>query len=161
MALQLVEFTVDGRDRPSADRIIDSAAEVLRAGGAELIEAQVPVGHERVFLIAHEEKAGAVAARHPERLVLGADTTVVVDGRILGKPADMDDARRMLRMLAGRRHEVLTGVAVVIDSDERVDLQRTAVKFARMSEEEITFLAERGDPLDKAGAYAVQAQAAP
>ncbi|MBE2998934.1 DUF4242 domain-containing protein [Nocardiopsis sp. HNM0947] len=61
MALQLVEFTVDGRDRASADKIIDSAAGALRAGGAELIEAQVPVGHGQVFLIAHEENPGAVA----------------------------------------------------------------------------------------------------
>src|SRR5687768_2919143 len=107
-----------------------------------------------------EEKASAIARRFPGETVLGADTTVVIDGTIIGKPIDMNDARRMLGLLSGRRHEVLTGVAVVRDSEGRVGLQRTAVKFAEMSAAEIEFLAERGDPLDKAGAYAVQAQAA-
>lgn len=106
------------------------------------------------------EKSAAVAGQIPGEIVLGSDTTVVVDGQIIGKPVDMDDAKRMLRLLSGRRHEVLTGVAVVRGGDERVGLQRTAVKFAEMSAAEIDFLAENGDPLDKAGAYAVQAQAA-
>ncbi len=106
------------------------------------------------------EKASAIAPRFPDEVVLGADTTVLIDGAIIGKPTDMNDAKRMLRLLSGRRHEVLTGVAVVTDSDRRVGLQRTTVKFAEMSAAEIEFLAERGDPLDKAGAYAVQAQAA-
>ena len=106
------------------------------------------------------EKAEAVAAHWPDEIVLGADTTVVIDDRIIGKPADMDDARRMLTMLAGSWHEVLTGVAVVQNDMTRSAIQSTKVKFAAMSETEIAFLAERGDPLDKAGAYAVQAQAA-
>lgn len=106
------------------------------------------------------EKAEAVAAHYPDGIVLGADTTVVIDGQIIGKPADLGDAVRMLTMLAGNWHEVLTGVAVVQDGETRSALQRTRVKFARMTAQEIAFLAERGDPLDKAGAYAVQAQAA-
>ncbi|MEK7855313.1 MAG: Maf family protein [Acidobacteriota bacterium] len=105
-------------------------------------------------------KAEAVAERHPSGLVLGADTTVVIDEQIIGKPIDIADARRMIGMLAGRWHEVLTGVAVVNAGSVQVGLQRTRVKFADMNEAEISFLAERGDPLDKAGAYAVQAQAA-
>jgi septum formation protein len=106
------------------------------------------------------EKAAAVAADHPDKLVLGADTTVVVDGQIIGKPADMDDACSMIRMLAGRRHEVLTGVALVHKTQARTALKRTQVTFCEMNEDEIAFLAEKGDPLDKAGGYAVQAQAA-
>ncbi len=105
-------------------------------------------------------KAEVVAANFPGRIVLGADTTVVIDDQIIGKPVDMDDARRMLSMLSGRLHEVLTGVAVVTTGETRVGLQRTMVKFVQLSDSEINFLAERGDPLDKAGAYAVQAQAA-
>ena len=106
-------------------------------------------------------KAEAVAASHPGAIVLGADTTVVVDGQMIGKPVDMADARRMLRMLSGRWHEVLTGVALVgSDEYQRVGLQRTRVKFAEMTRAEVDFLAQHGDPLDKAGAYAVQAQAA-
>jgi septum formation protein len=106
------------------------------------------------------EKAEAVAKSFPNAIVLAADTTVVIEGRIIGKPVDLDDARRMLRMLAGVWHEVLTGIAISEDGSIRSAMQRTRVKFAVMSEDEIDFLAVNGDPLDKAGAYAVQAQAA-
>ena len=106
------------------------------------------------------EKAEAVAVKYPSEIVLGADTTVVIDGSIIGKPVDLDDARRMLKLLSGNWHEVLTGVAVSQNGETRSAIQRTRVKFAPMSDDEVNFLAERGDPLDKAGAYAVQAQAA-
>ena len=106
------------------------------------------------------EKAEAVAVNYPGEIVLGADTTVVINGQMLAKPVDLDDARRMLRILAGNWHEVLTGVAIVQTGETRSAIQRTRVKFAPMSDAEINFLAERGEPLDKAGAYAVQAQAA-
>lgn len=106
------------------------------------------------------EKAEAVAAKFPDSIVLGADTTVVVDNQILGKPEDEADARRMLRLLSGNWHEVLTGVAVVETGKTRAAMQRTRVKFFEMTDDEIDFLAAEGDPLDKAGAYAVQAQAA-
>ena len=106
------------------------------------------------------EKAAAVAALHPGETILAADTTVVIDDKIIGKPTDTDDARRMIAMLAGNWHEVLTGVAVSRNGSVDVGLQRTRVKFAAMSDAEIDFLVAKGDPLDKAGAYAVQAQAA-
>jgi septum formation protein len=106
------------------------------------------------------EKAEAVAASRPQCIVLGADTTVVIDQQIIGKPIDIDDARRMLRMLSGRWHEVLTGVAVAQAGLTVSKVERTLVKFASLSDAEVDFLAELGDPLDKAGAYAVQAQAA-
>lgn len=105
-------------------------------------------------------KAEAVAIHHPNTMVLGADTTVVIDEQIIGKPVDLDDARRMLRLLSGRTHEVLTGVAVVKNGATCVGLQRTKVKFVELNDEQIEFLVEFGEPLDKAGAYAVQAQAA-
>ncbi len=109
-------------------------------------------------------KAETVAARHKNALVLGADTIVVINNQIVGKPKDFEDARRMLKTLSGNWHEVLTGVALVKVSggnfETEVDLQRTRVKFAEMNEAEIDFLVEKGEPLDKAGAYAVQAQAA-
>ncbi len=106
------------------------------------------------------EKALAVAAGHPDEIVLGADTTVVIDGRTLGKPLDLNDARRMLKMLSGGWHKVLTGIAVVKNGTANTGIQSTGVKFATMSDAEIDYLATHGDPLDKAGAYAVQAQAA-
>lgn len=106
------------------------------------------------------EKAAAVASENKNKLVLGADTTVVIDDKIIGKPADLDDGREMLKTLSGRWHEVLTGVALVKDSTVKVGLQTTRVKFNQMSGEEIEYLLQKGEPLDKAGAYAVQAQAA-
>ena len=107
-----------------------------------------------------KEKAELIASRHPGEIVLGADTTVVINGEIIGKPVDEEDARRMVRMLSGNWHEVLTGVALVSSGSTDVGLQRTRVKFASMTDGEVEFLVKRGDPLDKAGAYAVQAQAA-
>lgn len=105
-------------------------------------------------------KAETVARKHEGEIVLGADTTVVIDNQIIGKPLDREDAKRMLRLLSGRWHDVLTGVAVARNGDSRVGLQRTRVKFVEINDAEIDFLVECGDPLDKAGAYAVQAQAA-
>lgn len=107
-----------------------------------------------------KEKAEAVAISYKDTLVLGADTTVVIDGKILGKPIDLNDARKMLKVLSGNCHEVLTGVALVKDSKTVVGLQTTKVKFNEMDDKEIEYLVLHGDPLDKAGAYAVQAQAA-
>lgn len=110
------------------------------------------------------EKAETVAKSYENALILGADTTVLINNRIIGKPVDLDDARQMLKMLSGSWHEVLTGIALVSVSGNEVktvvDLQRTSVKFAELSGEEIEFLVQKGEPLDKAGAYAVQAQAA-
>ena len=109
-------------------------------------------------------KAETVAANHRHALILGADTIVVIDNQIVGKPKDFEDARWILRMLSGKWHEVLTGVALVKilegNFETKVNLQRTRVKFAEMNDAEIEFLIEKGEPLDKAGAYAVQAQAA-
>ncbi|HYG82333.1 MAG TPA: nucleoside triphosphate pyrophosphatase, partial [Pyrinomonadaceae bacterium] len=108
------------------------------------------------------EKAEAVARTRLFGLVLGADTTVVVDGEILEKPRDAEDARRMLRRLGGRWHEVLTGVALVRAETGRAvtGLERTRVRFAETSEEEVNWHVETGDVLDKAGAYAIQGRAA-
>jgi septum formation protein len=110
-------------------------------------------------------KAEAAAHERDAPLVLGADTTVVVDGEILGKPASESDARDMLRRLNDRWHEVLTGVAIVarnVEGDMRriVAHERTRVRFGRMSEQEIKWYASTGEPADKAGAYAVQGYAA-
>ncbi len=125
-------------------------------------------------------KANTVAANYENALVLGADTIVVIDEQIVGKPKNFDDARRMLKLLSGRWHEVFTGIALVKKETEKqrnreteknpkskiqnpksiVGLQKTRVKFAELSAAEIQLLIEKGEPLDKAGAYAVQAQAA-
>ena len=101
-------------------------------------------------------KAEAVAAENPERRVLGADTVVVVDGDVLGKPADDAEASEMLLRLSGRVHEVLTGVAVVSSAWRRVAVESTLVTLARLDPRTIDWYVATGEPLDKAGAYGVQ-----
>ena len=89
-------------------------------------------------------------------LVLGADTIVVVDEHILEKPADTADAARMLRMLSGRTHQVTTGVCLIGDGFEDVRAEITEVTFDPLTEEDIEFYVAHGEPMDKAGAYAIQ-----
>jgi septum formation protein len=101
------------------------------------------------------EKAAARA--EPGELVLAADTVVVVDGKILGKPKDTDDARCMLRALSGRDHTVLTGIALEEPGKERAsDMAESQVRMAALTEDEIAWYVETGEPMDKAGAYAIQ-----
>jgi septum formation protein len=107
------------------------------------------------------EKAEAVALAHKTGVVLGADTTVVVDQHLLGQPLDDEDARKMLRLLSGKWHEVLTGVCLVrIGGETKVDVETTRVRFAAMSESEIDWYVSTGEPKGKAGAYAIQGRAA-
>ena len=106
-----------------------------------------------------QTKAEAVAQKIGKGLVLGADTVVVIEGQILGQPKDEEDARRMLRLLNGKWHEVLTGVALVRAGETKktlVDHQSTRVRFCEMSDEEINWYVSTGEPNDKAGAYAIQ-----
>lgn len=107
-------------------------------------------------------EAAIALAPHLTELVLGADTVVTVEGEVFGKPRDADDARRMLKRLNNRWHEVLTGVALVRAVDKRcaVAYEQTRVRFAAMSDAEIDWYVGTGEPADKAGAYAVQGQAA-
>jgi septum formation protein len=100
-------------------------------------------------------KAHAVGAADGET-VLGADTTVVIDGEILAKPADAADARRMLVRLSGRRHEVLTGICLRRGDHAIRDYATTGVVFAALSDAEIDEYVASGEPMDKAGAYAIQ-----
>ena len=101
------------------------------------------------------------ASPKPERIaVLGADTTVTLDNTILGKPADAADAARILRLLSGRTHRVITGVALVTASGVEVAAEVTAVRFLTLSEAEIASYVAGGEPMDKAGAYAIQGRAA-
>jgi septum formation protein len=112
------------------------------------------------------QKAEAVFAQlsskesAPPQVVLGADTTVTIDNLILAKPEDPADAARMLRLLSGRTHRVITGVALVTATHTEVAAEVTGVRFLTLSEEEITAYIATGEPMDKAGAYAIQGRAA-
>jgi septum formation protein len=118
-------------------------------------------GEEPAAYVLRLAREKAQAAGRPGELVLAADTTVVVGGEILGKPEDDADAGRMLRLLAGREHEVLTGVAVLEGVEERAgrsaaEVTRSVVRMAALTAEEIAWYVATGEPRDKAGAYAIQ-----
>ena len=137
--------------------------ELLAAAGFEFTVRATPVeeirreGESPVDYVRRlaREKAEAVWESADE-MVLGADTTVVVDQHVLEKPTDADDARRMLRLLSGREHSVVTGVCMLHAGGAIVDHAETKVRFARLSEAEIDAYARSGEPMDKAGAYAIQ-----
>jgi septum formation protein len=147
-------------------------ADLLRAAGftftvqaADVDETQLPgespEAYVRRLALA---KAGAVARRGEWKPVLGADTTVVIDGETLGKPEDAADARRMLCRLSGRSHQVLTGVALVDPSRQSggagpsslTDVVTTVVTFATLEPAELDWYVQSGEPMGKAGAYAIQ-----
>jgi nucleoside triphosphate pyrophosphatase len=146
-------------------------AEILRNVGwpfeilpADVLETRLPNEGPLAYVRRlAQAKASVVASLMAPQLVLGADTIVVVDGMILGQPADAADARRMLRLLQGRWHEVLTGVALVRHAELPtilVEHEITRVCFATISEEQIEWYVRTGEPLDKAGAYAAQGKGA-
>jgi septum formation protein len=115
-----------------------------------------------------QEKAQAVSEQHPQDFVLGADTIVVVDNAILGKPRDAQDAARMLRLLSARSHTVITGVCLVSPANTQAKLttynrqpatvssETTLVNMSEISDDEIRDYITTGEPMDKAGAYAIQ-----
>ena len=102
------------------------------------------------------EKASAIANRQPDRITIAADTIVVINKKVLGKPVDTDDARRMLSMLSGREHTVITAVAVARGRKLRSAVEEVRVKFRRLRDDEIDAYVATGEPMDKAGAYGIQ-----
>ena len=132
--------------------------EIITSDGAEQVfENELP--QDTVKRLS-SEKALNVAKRAPydDCIVIGADTVVAIDGKILGKPVDEGDAKRMLTLLSGRTHKVYTGVSVIeTTSGERVsDYVETEVKFVNLTERQIEKYVSSGEPMDKAGAYGIQ-----
>jgi septum formation protein len=154
---------------PDKSRIILASAsprrqELLRKAGIEFVVRpadipEVPLADESPQVFAERmarEKALAVRDFSSREAVLAADTVVAVGGQILGKPEDEHDAARMLRLLSGRKHSVITGVCLTSVTFEDVRSETTSVHFAAVSEEEICDYVRGGEPMDKAGAYAIQ-----
>jgi septum formation protein len=139
--------------------------ELLRPLGHELlvrpadVDESVRPGEQPVPYVARlsAEKAAAIDA--PDLLVIAADTTVDLDGRILGKPANAAEARATLTELSGRTHFVHTGVTVRCGSEARTDVATTEVTFATLTPATIDWYVSTGEPVDKAGAYAIQGAA--
>lgn len=144
-------------------------AELLRSAGVDFdvlvanVDESIRAGETAARHVGRlaEEKAIRVLPQAGQRPVLGADTVVVVDDQILGKPADAADATRMLRLLSGRTHQVLTGVALISAGSPTRHLQiaSTTVEFATLTEAEIAAYVASEEPMDKAGAYAIQGRA--
>jgi septum formation protein len=137
--------------------------QILRAAGIPFVVRAPDVVEERapsespldyVRRLA-EEKAFAVPLLSGE-VILGADTTVVIDDHVLEKPHDTADAARMLGLLSGREHQVITGICLRSDSHKIVDVVTTRVRFVTLTREELDAYAASGEPMDKAGAYAIQ-----
>jgi septum formation protein len=158
---QLREKLVLASSSPRRAEILERAGwshEVIVAGIDESVKPdEEPAAYVQRLA---RSKAEAVAQRLAEGLVLGADTTVVIANQILGQPRDEADARRMLGLLNGKWHEVLTGVALVkVQGESRVAYETTRVRFAEMSETEIDWYISTGEPFGKAGAYGIQGNA--
>jgi septum formation protein len=145
---------------------VDESVRAGEAAGAyvkRLAEEKARVVLERFRNPTHDDDAvmnGAPGFSSGLLLVLGADTTVVCDGEILGKPGDAADAMRMLRMLAGRTHEVLTGIAVATTGGVVSGVETTLVTFSEIPEGELWAYCATREPMDKAGAYGIQGYAA-
>jgi septum formation protein len=138
-------------------RALGVSFRVVVSGAEETLEAGEEAGAAAERL-AHL-KAAAVARSEPPP-ILAADTIVVCEGRILGKPGSPDEARQMLQMLSGRTHEVVTGLCLVAPGGTRSGVERTAVAFAPMSAAEVNWYIATGEPMDKAGAYHVDGRGA-
>lgn len=113
-------------------------------------------GADIPLYIAKEKADAYVAMMQPGELMITADTIVWLDGKVLGKPRDREDALQMLRTMSGRTHEVFTGVCITTTDWQRSFTAQTEVRFATLSEEEIAYYVDNFQPMDKAGAYGVQ-----
>ena len=114
---------------------------------------EAPIPHTERLATA---KAQVIASRNPDALVIAADTIVVIDGAILGKPTDEAGARAMLRRLSGRTHEVCTAMVVAIGEQVRSEVVRVQVRFRTLDDDSIARYVKTGEPMDKAGAYGIQ-----
>ena len=127
---------------------------------ADIDETMEP-GAEAYSEVARVSRMKAMAVpREPEDLVIAADTIVVCDGRILGKPRDQEEARDMLRLLSGRDHQVMTGMTVLRGDKAAICTEVTDLRFRELSDREIDAYVATGEPMDKAGAYGIQGGAA-
>jgi septum formation protein len=142
---------------PRRQELLKSAGIEFIVHPANVVEARRSGETPKVFAErTAKEKALAVQSLFPESQVLGADTVVIVDDEVLGKPRNEEDALRMLRMLSGRRHAVTTGVCLVGAGFEDTCSETTVVEFSEVTDAEIRDYIATGEPMDKAGAYAIQ-----
>lgn len=143
---------------PRRRDLLQQIGQTFRVVESDYDEADIPGASAAELVLAHAAgKAREVAGRSgPADIVIGADTLVVLDGKVFGKPADAAAARAMLRELSGRWHTVLTGVAVASGKNCKAEVVSTNVKFTQLTEAMLQQYIESGEPLDKAGGYGIQ-----
>ncbi len=150
---------------PRRSELLRNAGMDFTVAPADVDESLLPTEEPLAYVqrLAREKALAALAKAPAGALVLGADTTVVLDGESLGKPIDEADARRMLQLLSGRSHRVMTGVCLAWQGAQGpqtlVEVEVTEVEFAAMSDREIADYVSTGEPMDKAGAYGIQGRA--
>ena len=134
--------------------LITTDFEIIPAAGEE--NADPALSPDMFVQELAKQKASEIAASHPDDISIGSDTVVAINGEILGKPRDRNDALRMLTLLSGTEHSVFTGVAVIRNGEIHSFTEETKVKFFPLTQKEIEDYTDSGEPFDKAGAYGIQ-----
>ncbi|MFJ5758189.1 Maf family protein [Neobacillus sp. NPDC093182] len=142
---------------PRRKELLENLRLTFTISSSEVDESFDPtLSPEDVVMDLAERKAKVIFKENPEAFVIGSDTIVVSDGQVLGKPTDEADARGMLKKLSGKRHDVYTGVSILSPNGTTRFFERTEVWFWELTDDEINFYVQSGEPLDKAGGYGIQ-----
>jgi len=144
---------------PRRRKLLEQAGLTFSVIPSDFDESTVAVSTPESYVISlAESKALDISQKHPAAWIIGADTIVLIDGKILGKPASINEARDMLQRLSDRTHQVLTGYCICCKKKNRIfsETVKTDVRFKRLNDAEIKWYIQTGEPFDKAGAYAIQ-----
>jgi septum formation protein len=142
---------------PRRKELLENLRLTFTISSSEVDESFDPtLSPEDVVMDLAERKAQVIFTENKKAFVIGSDTIVVADNQVLGKPADENEAKEMLTKLSGRKHDVYTGVSILSPNGTTRFYERTEVEFWELTDEEINFYAQSGEPLDKAGAYGIQ-----
>jgi septum formation protein len=142
---------------PRRKELLENLQLTFTISSSEVDESFDPMlSPEDVVMELAERKAQAVFKDNPESFVLGSDTIVVANGQVLGKPTNSEEATRMLNILSGQQHDVYTGVAILSANASTKFFEKTEVQFWELTDQEISYYVQSGEPLDKAGSYGIQ-----
>lgn len=148
-----------GSTSPRRKQLLESAGVVFVSVSPEFDESNIKIGNSKADAFVIElakRKAESLVSKYPDDVILAADTVVVIDDEVLGKPNDESEAMRMLRKLDGKKHFVYTGVCIIYKDKIDSFMETAAVYFNHLSEDDIKTYVQTKEPMDKAGAYAIQ-----
>lgn len=152
--MQIILASQSPRRRELLERMGISHFDIIPAKGEERSDPNLTPA--QLVKELSRQKAAEIAADHPDALIIAADTVVAVDGTVLGKPHDRDDAVRMLQTLSGREHTVYSGLTVCWQGRSVTQHEATAVRFRPLTQDDIHHYVSTGEPMDKAGSYGIQ-----